>query len=205
MILSHSHRFVFIKTRKTAGSSLQKYLQNFLDPKTDIITGFSPGEGKNRNYLGTPFEHPRKRSKGWGHMGLADVLKGCPEAKDYFKFTIERNSWDKVVSYYHFTPEGKKSDTPFTEFVKSPALPVDWAMYARAVDMVLQFADFERGIPELGEALGLPLVYESFREYRLKSKLRPPGTDYRSFYDDDSREIIADRYRREIRAFGYEF
>ena len=52
MIISHKHNFIFIKTRKTAGSSVELYLENFCGPD-DII---SPAGGndpcKPRNYKG---------------------------------------------------------------------------------------------------------------------------------------------------------
>ena len=39
MIISYSKKFVFVKTRKTAGSTLEKLLYPYLDPKMDICTG----------------------------------------------------------------------------------------------------------------------------------------------------------------------
>ena len=39
MIISVKHRFIFIKTRKVAGSSLEKYLiDKLVDKKTDDIS-----------------------------------------------------------------------------------------------------------------------------------------------------------------------
>ena len=38
MIVSHKHKFIFFKTRKTAGSSIQVALANHCGPD-DIITG----------------------------------------------------------------------------------------------------------------------------------------------------------------------
>ena len=38
MIISHKHKFIFVKTFKTAGSSVEKYLYDYLGP-SDILRG----------------------------------------------------------------------------------------------------------------------------------------------------------------------
>ena len=50
MIISVKHKFIFIKTRKVAGSSLEKYLiDKLVDKKTDIHTGTSTNEYSSNN------------------------------------------------------------------------------------------------------------------------------------------------------------
>lgn len=53
MILSHRHRFLFIKTRKTAGTSLELALAKFCGPE-DVITPLTPDDEKVRRELGYP-------------------------------------------------------------------------------------------------------------------------------------------------------
>ena len=48
MIISHKHKFIFIKTRKTAGTSIELFLSRFCGPE-DIITPFQSPENE-RNY-----------------------------------------------------------------------------------------------------------------------------------------------------------
>jgi len=51
MILSHEHKFIFIKTQKVGGTSLEIALANYCRPD-DIITGISPKDEQNRRDLG---------------------------------------------------------------------------------------------------------------------------------------------------------
>lgn len=51
MIISHKHRFIFIKTRKTAGTSLEVALCKYLG-KSDIITPISPEDENARRAMG---------------------------------------------------------------------------------------------------------------------------------------------------------
>ena len=60
VIISHSHRFVFVKTKKTAGTSIEVYLSPLLDPN-DVVTPVGEEEASlghaPRNYQGrfSPF------------------------------------------------------------------------------------------------------------------------------------------------------
>ena len=51
MIVSHKHKFIFIKTVKTAGTSLEVALSEFCGSK-DIITKIAPDDEEYRKSLG---------------------------------------------------------------------------------------------------------------------------------------------------------
>ena len=81
-------KFVFVKTRKTAGSTLEKLLYPYLDPKMDICTG------SERD--GTSALNIEKNTN--GHISLKQIKNKFTNIDKFFFFTIERNPWDKVVS-----------------------------------------------------------------------------------------------------------
>ncbi len=94
MIISHSRRFTFIKTAKTAGTSLEIALAKFCGPE-DIITPVSPEDEKVRkrsgypgpqNYLTSPLEYDilslakllvkgKLKKKYYNHIPAAEVKK----------------------------------------------------------------------------------------------------------------------------------
>ena len=51
MIISHKHKFIFVKTRKTAGTSIEIGLSKFCGPE-DIITPLAPRDNKMRDEAG---------------------------------------------------------------------------------------------------------------------------------------------------------
>jgi hypothetical protein len=124
VILSHKHRFVFIKGVKVAGTSVEIALSQICGPD-DIITPITPVDEKYR--LGTPGEprnystdrateaeylrqvtttpadelatlgHPK--SPFTNHMSFGEVLKLAPGAEQYRLIFVERSPYAKVLSF----------------------------------------------------------------------------------------------------------
>ena len=99
MIISHRHKFVFLKPRKVAGTSVEVALARHCGEE-DIVTPigtFDPEWDEDQ------YAHPGKKWPGYGrHATLRRVRKQVGEELwgDYFKFAITRNPWDLVVSQY---------------------------------------------------------------------------------------------------------
>ena len=51
MIISHDYKFIFLKNRKTAGTSIEIALSKFCGPN-DVITPISPEDEATRKELG---------------------------------------------------------------------------------------------------------------------------------------------------------
>jgi hypothetical protein len=118
MIISHKHKFIFIKTAKTAGTSLEIALSAICG-KDDVISKILPEDEKIRQELGfrgaqnyqiplmdcvwrdiPRLLHRRKRLIFFNHASAQHIKRHVkPEVwNDYYKFCFERNPWDKLIS-----------------------------------------------------------------------------------------------------------
>ncbi|MXG89770.1 hypothetical protein [Nocardioides flavescens] len=215
MILSHEHGFVFMKTRKTAGTSVEIALSRVCGPD-DVITPVL--EESLRAELGGrgPQNHtaPPLERKAFNHMPVSMVRRmvGRARFESYLSFAIERNPWDAVVSLFHWAHrEGGAPAGPgaFAAYVASPAVAEFAEKNQRiyrlqgrvAVDRVLRYESLADELGALWTELGLP---GSPDLPHAKAGVRPAGS-YRELYDDASRQRVAALFAAPIAELGYEF
>ena len=243
-IVSHRYQFAFIKTRKTAGSSLELALAKHAGPD-DVIT---PVEERRRRELGYPgpqndrfLKNARPAAvmrglQGYGddplagrrrwtqtlrdavpsfyhqHMSAKHVRQqlGAQRWDHYFTFTVERNPWALAVSRYRYRHKQGKAPDSFRAFLDSGimARKSNFKLYADGerplVDFIARFEHLEEDIAEISRRIGYP---ENLAELvaGIHAKSSGGGVDYRSYYDDACREIVARECAREIAQMGYEF
>jgi len=230
MIVCHELKFVFVKPKKVAGTSVELFVSKFCG-QNDIITPLTPAEeqyrlgrkgqnwllpGRRRNralrLLGTVIGRPSLGYEGFHqHMPASEIRRLLgPEIWDsYFKFTVERNPWDRQVSLYHWHYRGRSSPPPFDSFVRNPLrrkISPNYDIYAIggevAVDFVCHYHRLEQDLAAVLKRLGLegPVTLP-----RAKSGFRKEKKHWRDYYTPETRDIVAGWYRREIDAFGYSF
>jgi hypothetical protein len=116
LILSFRHRFLFLKTKKSAGTSLEIALSAICGPE-DIITVISEEDQAARRAFGFPGPQNHiirdiRNAKGgvprelkfFNHMSYGDVRIRLPQVNldDFFIFAVERDPVDRMMSLYHF-------------------------------------------------------------------------------------------------------
>jgi len=213
VIASHQHRFIFLKTRKTAGTSVEIALSKVCGPD-DIITEISPEDEALRKAAGgrgpQNFQSPPQPRKAYNHMGAKATrdLVGAQVFDDYFTFAIERNPWDAVVSLYFWKYKDRPELPDFETYVQEiwiEQLANNRRLYRirgrMALDRVLRYENLDAELREVWAHLDLPGTPDL---PRAKGNARPAG-HYRELYTPASRERVATVFADTIEAFGYEF
>ena len=197
MIVSHALRCIFVHVQKTAGSSVEAVLR------------------QNDPSIGSHFHQGRR------HAHARELRDGLDATvwDGYFKFAFVRNPWDRLVSWYQmcqqdtapnaFSRYVRNGFPTFASFVagattgpgaKTIVNQIDYLTDAGGqaiVDFVGRYesldADFAQVCERIGIAGPLPRANASRRG------------DYRGYYDEMTRDVVAGRFRRDIDAFGYQF
>ena len=105
MIISHKHKFIFIKTKKTAGTSLEIALSKYCGPD-DIITPISEEDEILRSQL--QYRGPQNYNLDdfsyYSHISAKQIKEHIDEDiwNSYYKFCFERNIYEKIISFYYW-------------------------------------------------------------------------------------------------------
>ena len=214
MIYSPARGYLFIHIPKTGGTSLAIALEDKAS-KDDVMAGDTPKAVKRRKRLkGLP-----AKGRLWKHSTLAD-LDGWLTAEELAGlhiFTIVRNPWDRLVSYYHWLrtqcfdhPAVKLAqDLEFSGFLAHPHTQASLAAapYASYVTdaagtercgRYLRFEHLEEDTAKLGEDLGLKLDLP-----HVNRSNRP--RDYRPFFNESDAALVEKTLKTDIQRFGYRF
>ena len=220
MIVSHEHRFIFVKTRKTAGTSIEVFLARLLGPDAVVTPVIPPVPGHLPRNHSAPFNplpqmlHERRirpaladlrqRRTYWNHMPATRIRErvGARVWDSYFKFCFERDPWDKVVSWYWFL-RWTVPDLPFDRFVLTQELPTDFPLYSidgrMAMDAVGRFEHVHDDLTAILAKIGVDEPVELPRE----KTARPGERDTPTVFTPELDAHVARVFAREIAEFGY--
>jgi hypothetical protein len=221
MIISHSHKFIFIKTPKTAGSSITDYLEPYLNQEfRDLDSG--DHEPLSLDYTGN------------GMPTITSILKkNNIDINNYFKFSFVRNPWDLRLSRYFYLRDveiaynakknlptdnsaltldfkswclsgkwfpprnhGWLKNPPQTKggqigFLKNDNLEID-------VDYIGKFENLQEDFDNICDQIGIA-------KKKLPHLNKSKHKHYTEYYDDETRQMVAEEYIKDIEYFGYKF
>lgn len=224
MIVCHKYKFIFLKTRKTAGTSIEIALSRYCGSE-DIITLIAPREEKVRQELG--YRGPqncdvplrflsklewlrmiryRQRKQYYNHAKASFIQEHIDEDiwNGYFKFCFERNPFDKAISrYYWQTREPRPSITDYLN--ETPSGPVtNWPIYTIndhiAVDYIGRYENLVEDLATVAEKIGLPGQLEL---PRANSAFRQNREHYSKVLDAEARARIEVICAKEIARLKY--
>jgi len=235
MIISHKHKFIFIKSKKTAGTSIEIALSKYCG-KNDIITNMphDPESESMRSKLGyrgpQNYRWPKNlNSLAWAsfiyfylsgvrsqifyeHSPASEVRRYVGEKiwNSYFKFSFERNPYDKVISYYYYwssRPENKSNTVSISEFIRSRSvLGGNFEIYGKGneiwVDHLGLYENLNDELKYISGRLGIDVELDNID---CKTNIRKNKQHYRDILNEDDRKKIALVHAREIAHIGYSF
>jgi hypothetical protein len=214
-MISHRHRCIFVEVPKTGSSSIRRILGEPAKPhlnlwqiKFEMESHWTYSRGQMDRIIASFYTllSPKVRR-----------LRGERQFEEYFKFGFVRNPWDRVVSLY-FRKEGlqMRDRMTFENFV-------DWIQYSSSTcrhpvphvnqldwlvdphgnviaDYIGRFENLEADWKVIAQRIGAPPELPHTNLNAVK-----PPKHYSSFYSEKTAAIIADKFRKDIAFFGYEF
>ena len=231
MIISHKYKFIFLKTSKTAGTSIEIALSKFCGEK-DIITPISPkdeiirqnlGYRGPQNYISTFREYKfmdwlnfflkyknKRKKQYYNHITAIRTKKilGNEKWNEYYKFCFVRNPWDRVISQYFWRTKNK--NPKFSKFIKSKhykdLIKKGENIYTInnniVVDKIFKYEEINESMIKLKKILNLP---DEIKLPVTKSNTRKIKKDYKTFLSNNNRDYIYNTFKKEIKKFNYKY
>jgi len=229
MIISHSHKFIFIKSIKTAGTSIEAVLSNYCSG-SDFVTplydyAFNRDEKGKFIHQSMNAEESKEIVQ---HVDALTLKEKIPDDiwHDYFKFSIIRNPWDRAVSNFYWEKRQDPTLNPRKRFYHHLGVPFDelaalrkkFSTYIRSdnwdnndsfytidgelcVDFVIRYENLAEDFNKVCKKIGV----QTDSLPHLKSGIRKKSYHYSEYFDEESKAIVEERHRNDIRLFNYQF
>lgn len=182
-MISHKHKFIFVHVPKTAGTSIKNAMNGYYDE------------------LHNPY-----------HSGIFRIKTTLSDQifQSYFKFGTMRNPWDREVSRYAFIKKYKNHDRhacvlngfkdyllKFNEMglVNYNLLKIHGNI---GVDYIMKFENLQQDFNIVCDKIGIP-------RKKIPHDNQTNHKRYIEYYDDETRELVAQKYAKDIEYFGYKF
>ena len=233
MIISHTHKYLFLKSVKTAGTSIEAALSqscsgnDVVTPLNDFSHNRDETGGAVHRAMNTDMLPWWNREDIGQHVDAATMKGHLPSDvwQGYCKFSIARNPWDRVVSLFAWKTRNDASMKPQKRFYHRLGVPFDelaelrknFAIFvSRGFETNDRFyildgelcADFMIRYESMNEdlaALAKKLGLPPLNVPRLKTGIRPGQYHYSQYYDEATKELVGDRHAHDIRLFSYRF
>ena len=215
MILSRGRRYIFVHIPKTGGTALALALEARA-MKDDILVGDTPKAVRRRARL----KELRPAGRLWKHSTLADLdgIVQPSELDDFLIFTLVRNPWDRMVSYYHWLQAqsfdhpavGLAKELGFAAFVQADLVQAafkaaPYASYVKDTSGRERNAQFIR-LEHLAEDLAPVEAHLGFSLGPIPHANRSErDADHRGYYDAATHAAVAEACAIDIARFGYRF
>jgi putative transposase len=214
MIISRGRGYLLVHLPNTGGTAMALALEDRAKAD-DIMIGDTPKALKRSGKV----KGVQTAGRLWKHSTLADAegLISRDEMETLFTFSLVRNPWDRMVSYYHWL-QTQTFDHPavtlaktkgFSGFLNDPVTKETFrkAPYANYMtdgagvthcDLYIRLEHLKQDAAPLVDHLGFDLELPI-----ANASARP--RDWRGFYTDVDAERLGEFCAEDITAHGYSF
>jgi hypothetical protein len=195
-MISHKLKFIFIHIPKTSGNSLSLFLKYFIDNK---VMQRSSLMGKKQG-IDIFCEKTKKNIK---HKKITYYKNNYGEKiNDYFKFTIVRNPYDRILSFY-FWHKGKNNQVfdrnEFINFIKNNS-----SYQHKYIDNTFHIIHFENLIDDLKNIKCFKNIVD-FNKYPKLNASCNSKINYNKIFDKTLKDLVYNKYKKDFKLFGYAY
>lgn len=208
MVISHEHKFLFLAPVKVGTTSIRASLLQY---SSIDRTKF--------------YKDPSNFYYHKWHINAESAKKHFNDLKldwdSYFKFSFVRNPWDRAVSWYKYQTKlvnecesgeresiyykqyKKLSKLSFNEWVENLKLENFYEFFmcnsnSICLDYIGRFENIQNDFDTICDKINIP-------KQKLLHKNKSKHKHYTEYYNEETRQIIANKFAKDIEFFNYKF
>ena len=192
---------------KVAGTSIEAYFEKYcLDPNINHIVQHQVDSIITKyGIIGNRMEG--KKTEYYNHINAKKIKKyiGNDIFNSYFKFCVVRNPYDKMVSLYNMIKSRRGLNMSFNDLVRKKNC-VNYKRYfidnKSCIDFYIRFEFLHEDLEKVCKKLNIE--YDISKLPKFKSDYRKDN-DYKKYYNEELKQIVYDKHKKEFELFGYKF
>jgi hypothetical protein len=217
VLVSHSKEFVFLKTRKTAGTSFEMMLEPWCTPPSHIVNEKVPEIVSEYGIVGARLNKQKDKPYWRNHIGARHVKAylGDERWDRYLKIASVRNPFSRAISQFYWQFVWQKQEVPdgldanrvaFRNYVFSKMLKPDTHIAhingAYVLDDAFRLEYLDEDLDRIGKRLGLSLSRDRLPKTKENAGTKP-DIDFLSLFTPDVEEEIRKKQAWVFKHFGY--
>jgi hypothetical protein len=190
-MISHEKKFAFIHIPKTAGVSILTCLEQYRDEEK-----FKVGHNTQKIYL--------------------EFLN----TKSYTQFSVVRNPWDRLVSAFFYLKRGGVNMLDKQAARQLSLKNISFLNFLKKLNPLNTYDHFKTQLSWFDEEISsvnflkFETIQKDFNLICKKIQITPKVLPYKNktkhkhyteYYNDETRQIVAEKYAKDIEYFGYKF
>ena len=214
MPISHPHKAIFVHIPKTAGTSIEAVL-GMHGNKQDIgVVPYFNQELDYEHLYGRQMQHMTAQS-------IRTMLNDESLFASYFKFTVVRNPWDRLVSALAWTDqkwvrgeeltvEAFDSQVRQVHALLTGTSPAQLPAFLYPQSVFIFDAERRPLVNFIGRYESLTADWRVIRARLgltadLPERMKSHHRNYRDYYSAQTRQLVAEMYALDVQLFEYEF
>jgi len=214
-MISHIKKFVFVHINKTGGTSVKYGLKKYSDTSDDIhkflylpmsSAGTIEPQSPCRSFVDAP-----------SRPSISSQL--IYPTNEYFKFTFVRNPWERLISHYFFIQQRERktrkvAGISFNEWIlgKNFSFKSTLSLYPQldwitdengkiGVDFIGRFEKLQEDFNYICDKINVPRQKLTHKKSTSHVFRKP----YWKYYNDRTKSVVLNHFKKDIEHFGYEF
>lgn len=202
-MISHTHKFIFIHIPKTAGTTIDIFFNGSMQRHSCLkdYEYFLPKKQFDQYFKFTTVRNPFDLLVSSYAMVIERIQQknsGALKTFGHNVFSFEEYLKDKIHNYTVGTESFISTNFSYSMFNQNQ---INWIKDSQGrinIDYVMKFENLQQDFNIVCDKIGIP-------HQQLPHTNKTNHKHYTEYYDEETREIVAQKYARDIEYFGYKF